>query len=232
MEAVYNKDFIYRHNNPYHKRLEEFDSFVLRDREGESLMGKWGSVFEKKGPLYVEIGPGHGHFMKVFSALNPDVNFVGIDYRFKRSFYLAKKLKKLNLNNFRLLRARAERLGFLFDKNEVDSLFCFFPDPWPKERHHKRRILQGPFFKMAWRILKPKGKIYIKTDHNDYASWIEEKIPDKMFEVELATHNLWTEYSEHFLTRIATKFERIFLKQNLPINAYVLQKKEFDPCLI
>ena len=227
MDLTYSKKFVYRHGNPYHGRLEEFGSFVLRDHEGESFAGYWQKVFGKKGLLCVEIGHGYGHFMMEYCAAHPDVNFIGIDYRFKRSFNLAKKLNRHPMKNFRFLRARAERLGILFARGEVDELFCFFPDPWPKARHNKRRILQKPFLQACHHVLKPKGKIYIKTDHDAYADWIEEEIKtSNLFEICLATRNLWTEYPDHFLTGFKTKFEKIFLAQKQTIKAYVLSSRE------
>ena len=227
MDLIYSKEFVYRHKNPYHGRLREFDSFVLRDHEGESFAGRWEEeVFGRSGPLCVEIGSGYGHFMMEYCVAHPDVNFIGIDYRFKRSFNLAKRLDRHPRKNFRFLRAKAERLKSLFAQGEVDTLFCFFSDPWPKARHHKRRILQQAFLQSCYHVLKPQGKIYIKTDHDAYADWIEEKVrASNFFDICLITRNLWSEYSDHFLTSFKTKFEKIFIEKKQTIKAYVLSSR-------
>ena len=226
MDLIYSKKFIYRHDNPYHGRLKEFDGLVLRDHEGESFAGSWRKIFDKKGMLCVEIGSGYGHFMMEYCAAHPDINFVGIDCRFKRSFNLAKKLNELPVKNFKFLRAKAERLALLFAKEEIDELFCFFPDPWPKRRHNKRRILQRTFLLACHRVLRPGGKIYIKTDHDSYADWIEKEIKKStLFDICLGTRNLWDEHPRHFLTGFKTKFEKIFLAQKQTIKAYVLSAR-------
>ncbi|MCY4523910.1 MAG: tRNA (guanosine(46)-N7)-methyltransferase TrmB [Halobacteriovoraceae bacterium] len=229
MDLTYSENFVYRHDNPYHERLKAFDDFVLRDHEGESLAGRWREVFNRNAPLCVEVGSGYGHFMMEYCAKNPHINYVGMDYRFKRSFNLARKLNRHPVKNFKLLRARAERLALLFAKGEVDELFCFFPDPWPKARHNKRRILQDAFFQACHRVLKSSGKLYIKTDHEAYADWIEEIIvKNKLFDLHLSTRNLWKEHPHIFLCSFKTKFEKIFLTQDTPIKAYILSSREIN----
>ena len=74
------------------------------------------------------------------------------------------------------MRAKGERLQFLFDSSEIDRLFYFFPDPWRKTKHHKKRLFQAPFLDQAYKVLKPGGELLIKTDHDDYADWMSEVI--------------------------------------------------------
>ena len=225
IEKTFEKNFYYSHKNSYHDKLGEFSSFVLRDHEAEIYRGKWNrEVFQRNGPLYVEIGSGYGHFMQDFCQEHPHANFVGIDYRFKRSFNLAKKLSKIPHKNFRLLRARGERIDFQFGENEVDQLFYFFPDPWPKRRHHKKRPFGKKFLEKAYRVLKPEGIIFIKTDHKDLVEWILTVLETThFFSKELVTFDLRGKYPEHFLSKFMTKFEKIFLKQNTKINGFVLK---------
>lgn len=225
MDFTYKKEFKYTHDNPYHDRLEVFSSFVLRDEQAEAHQGTWNQeVFKRDAPLHVEIGTGYGHFMMDFCEDHPEVNFIGLDYRFKRSFHLARKLDLHPHRNFRYLRARGERLEFLFGENEVDALYYFFPDPWPKTRHHKKRLFQLPFLKAANRVLKPGGKLFVKTDHDGYAEWMKaEMAPIDFFNVRLNTMNLREEHPEHFLAQYTTKFEKIFLSKGIPIKAFELE---------
>lgn len=230
-EKTYTHEFQYTHRNPYHEKLEEFSEFVLRDHEGEALPGKWNQeVFKREAPLHIEIGSGYGHFMMDFCEKNPEVNFVGLDYRFKRTFELATKLQNHPTKNFRYLRAKGERIEFNFAENEVDSIYYFFPDPWPKARHHKKRLFQNPFLRAAYRILKPGGKLYIKTDHEGYADWMEEFIAaptcQELFTQTLATRDLYQEFPDHYLAGFQTKFEKIFLKKGINIKAFVLESKK------
>ena len=204
----------------------------LRCDEGESLAGRWGEIFGRQAPLSVEIGSGFGHFMREYCAKNRNINFVGIDYKFKRSFKLAKKLAQdstTSNHHLKSLRARGERLPFLFGPGEVHELFCFFPDPWPKRRHNKRRLFQLSFLRACHQVLKKGGKLFLKTDHGPYAEWIDRVVEkaekEGLFDVELATHDLWREYPDHFLTSFKTKFEKIFLEKKTCIKAYVLSAR-------
>jgi tRNA (guanine-N7-)-methyltransferase len=220
----YRSDFKYTHDNPYHDKLAVFDSFVLRDEAAESNVGKWKDQFGNSKPLEVEIGTGYGEFMMDYCQKYPEINFIGLDHRFKRSFSVAQKLNKLEHKNFRYLRARGERIEFMFEENEVQSLFYFFPDPWPKNRHHKKRLFQKPFLNAAHKVLKPGGTLFIKTDHDGYYEWMLDHLADeKRFTIELQSRNLREEYPEHFLAQFTTKFEKIFLSQGTLIKALVLK---------
>lgn len=226
--------FQYRHRaNPYHDKLGEFSDFVLRDHEAETFAGSWNTeVFQRSAPLAVEIGTGHGEFMQEFCQKYPHHNYVGIDYRFKRSFQVARKLDKDNKDkekqdeiNFRYLRAKGERLAMLFGPAEVDQLFYFFPDPWPKTRHHKKRLFQAPFLEAAHQVLAPNGKILIKTDHDGLFQWMLDHCQQSsLFTPDLISWNLHQEWPDHFMAQHRTKFEKIFLGQGIPIKAMTLLK--------
>ncbi len=217
--------FIYKHDNPYHDRLGVFDDFVLRDNEAENFKGQWKQeIFKKDGPLFLEIGSGAGHFMMDYCQDHPDHLFVGLDYRFKRSFQLAKKLSLVSNKNFKYLRAKGERIEFIFNENELDGLFYFFPDPWPKTKHHKKRLIQKPFLESAFKTIKPNGIFYIKTDHDDYAEWMDREIQNfGKFEVLLKSKDHRNEYPDHFLSKYTTGFEKIFLQQGIKIKSFVLR---------
>lgn len=220
----YQKDFKYSHKNPYHEKLEVFDSFVLRDEAAETNVGKWNEHFGNMQPLEVEIGTGYGEFMLDYCQKNPGINFIGLDHRFKRSFALAQKLNKLEHKNFRYLRARGERLQFMFDESEVQSVFYFFPDPWPKKRHNKKRLFQKPFLDACHKILRPGGTLFVKTDHDDYFEWMLKELKDeKRFEILLESRDLRSEFPDHFLSQFTTKFEKIFLGQGTLIKSIVLK---------
>ena len=221
----YHPDFKgYARKNPYDERLKAFEGIVFRDEEAEAHQGKWGQLFGNDKPVVVEVGTGYGDFMLAYSAENPDKNFVGLDHRYKRSFHLAKKLEASLNKNFRYLRGRGERLSFIFAENEISELFYFFPDPWPKTRHHKKRLFQKPFLDDAYKTLRPGGKIWIKTDHDDYFRWMLERLQTETerFQIVFQSSNLREEHPEHFLAQHTTRFEKIFLSQGKKIKALEL----------
>ena len=226
MDYTLKSDFQYRHQNPYHEKLLNYGHLVLRDREAEQFAGAWGrKVFANDHPIAAEIGSGYGHFMLQYCEGHPEVNLVGIDYRFKRGFQLAKKIHRSGLINIRYLRARGERLHFIFAPEEVDRIFFFFPDPWPKGRHHKKRLFAPPLLDSAHKVLRPGGRFFVKTDHEGYAAWMVEHFRgDVRWEVELETFDLHAQHPDHFLSAYKTKFEKIFLDQGVPIKGFILRK--------
>ncbi|OIQ16757.1 MAG: tRNA (guanosine(46)-N7)-methyltransferase TrmB [Bacteriovorax sp. MedPE-SWde] len=228
VDKTFTEDFEYTHKNPYHDKLSEYEGFVLRDHEAEANRGKWNSeVFKRDAELALEIGSGYGHFMLEFSENNPEINYVGLDYRFKRSYALAKKLSRHPHQNFRYLRAKGERVEYMFDDSELDKIFYFFPDPWPKARHNKKRLFQKPFLERAYKVLKPGGYFFIKTDHDGYGEWMKEVIENQdLFTLEFSSTDLWNEAPEHFLASFKTKFEKIFLGQGVNIKAFVLRSNK------
>lgn len=228
-DRVYLKDFQYKHkSNPYDEKLAVFDDFVMRDNESESYQNFWNEkVFKNSLPIALEIGTGFGKFMHEYCLKNPNENFVGMDFRFKRSFQLARKLSQIENKNFKYLRAMGERLEFIFGENELTKIFYFFPDPWPKKRHFKKRLFQEPFLNAAYKTLKPQGEIIIKTDHDGYFDWMVERAEkDNRFEITLKSYDLRNEFPNHFMCGFETEFERIFINQGIKIKAMILKSKK------
>jgi tRNA (guanine-N7-)-methyltransferase len=225
LDRAFTDGFQYKHDNPYHDRLKIFEEFVMRDDEAEAHATKWNEqVFKRTAPLECEIGTGYGNFMMEHTQKHPEVNFVGLDHRFKRSYHLAQKLSTLASKNFRYLRGRGERISFIFGENELDRIFYFFPDPWPKKRHNKKRLFQKRFLDEAHKVLKPNGEFLIKTDHDGYFEWMLDVMKtETRFEIVMQSYDLRTEYPEHFLASFVTKFEKIFLEKNIKIKALVLK---------
>ncbi len=229
-QKTWEKDFTYLYSNPYADRLkQDFSDFVLSDSEGEAYHGHWRQqVFKRPQDtkLVLEIGSGHGHFLEHMANSNLESLIIGLDYRFKRSFFLAKKLQKNQeiLDRMRFLRARAERLAFLFGKHEIDEIYLLFPDPWPKARHQKKRLFSQMFLDACARVLKPNGKVFVKTDHLGYFEHMQTVLgQNTSFQQCFVTKDLYSDKNEHFLQTFQTKFENIFLTQKLPIYGFELQ---------
>jgi tRNA (guanine-N7-)-methyltransferase len=130
-------------------------------------------------PLVVEIGFGRGEFLMELAAREPETAFVGIEYSFKRVLKVARRLARGPLRNVRLVDVRAEEV--VRDALTDDSVSCFwvnYPDPWPKKRHFKRRLLQPSFTALLARRLVAGGALHVATDHPGYAEWIDEVLGD------------------------------------------------------
>jgi tRNA (guanine-N7-)-methyltransferase len=220
--------------NPYHDKLKQFENFVFLDHQAEEFKGQWNQhIFKNANPLIVEIGVGYGDFMTHYCSQFPQHNFVGMDIRFKRSFSVAKKLEESELSNIRFLRAQGQRLPWLFAHKEIDQIFCFFPDPWPRKKQHKRRLFQKELLQSLGSTLKENGNLLFKTDHQEMFEWVLNEVSQcsnlkilwKSFDLYQDYNHISDEKIKELLSTMVTfqtKFEKIFLQQSTTIKALIL----------
>ena len=130
----------------------------------------WQEVFGNSNPLSLEVGFGNGKFLIEIAALNPQINFFGIDFYHKGIRKLVTRINKLQIQNIRILYGDArERIPQIFETDQLDSIFINFPDPWPKKRHIKRRLIKPKFISMLTSKVTPDGHIHLATDSESYA---------------------------------------------------------------
>jgi len=128
-------------------------------------------------PMVVEIGFGRGEFLRNLAALRPEVAHVGVEVSFKRVLKMARRLARSGIRNVRLVEGTGEELvGELLPESSVETFWINFSDPWPKKRHHRRRLIQPPFVRDLALRLQPGGCVEIATDHEGYAGWIDEAL--------------------------------------------------------
>jgi tRNA (guanine-N7-)-methyltransferase len=120
-------------------------------------------------PLHVDIGCGKGRFLLARAGKFPEINFLGIDRMLTRIRKIDKKAQRLERDNIRLMRVDGYYVTtFLFPPETVDTYYVFFPDPWPKEKHHHNRLFNEPFMDAIHRTLKSGGHIHAASDHLPY----------------------------------------------------------------
>jgi tRNA (guanine-N7-)-methyltransferase len=156
------------------KELKDYSNVALNL---ESLQGKidFAQVFGRCAPVHIEIGSGKGAFLVTQAQAQPEVNFLGIEWASKYYRYTVDRIGRRGLTNIRMLRADAPI--FLRDFVPPESVDCFhiyFPDPWPKKRHHKRRLMQNPNLEVILDRLKPGGEIRLATDHEEYFQQMQD----------------------------------------------------------
>lgn len=167
--------------------------------------GKWHDVFKNDNPIYIEIGMGKGDFILNNATLYPNINFIGIE-KFDSIMALAIKKIPESIPNLRLIRMDALNISDVFDK-EIDKIYLNFSDPWPKERHAKRRLTSSVFLEKYDCIFKNVKEIEMKTDNRglfEYSLISFNENNYKITEISLDLHhskkenNIMTEYEHKF----------------------------------
>ena len=181
----------------------------------------WEEIFERAAPLVVEIGFGNGLFLMEQAERNPDTNVVGVELSWGRVQRLATCLDRAGLTHVRLIHGAAEVvLQSLVASQSVRECFINFPDPWPKKRHHPRRLLQTGFVEILQERLCIGGQVTIATDHPDYAAWIAA-----ILESQAALQPRFSTTAVHELPgRLPTKYEQKARGADLPVFYFVWHK--------
>ncbi|OXU15421.1 tRNA (guanosine(46)-N7)-methyltransferase TrmB [Sedimentisphaera salicampi] len=145
------------------------ENFIIKPEDYEGFIDFSGDVFASSGPLHIEIGSGKGTFLVHQASAEPEVNFIGIEWARKYYRYAADRMRRWGLTNVRMLQTDAAVFirGHIADQS-VDCYHIYFPDPWPKAKHNKRRFISEKNLPELIRTLKPGGIINAATDHDDY----------------------------------------------------------------
>lgn len=180
--------------------------------------GKWRDLFGNNNPIYIEIGMGKGKFIIDNAIKNPNINYIGIE-KFSSVLVRAIERKEANendLSNLVFLRFDAEYIEEVFEKEEVDRIYLNFSDPWPKDRHAKRRLTSKEYFKRYDNILSKEGKVIFKTDNKDLFNFSLEQIEIAGWTLINKTNDLHN--SEYVKENIMTEYEERFVKEGIAIN--------------
>jgi tRNA (guanine-N7-)-methyltransferase len=182
----------------------------------------WPTLFGNDHPVEMEIGMGKGTFLTEAAKAHPEANFFGIEWARWYWRYASDRLRRHNCLNARTVRAEA---GFFIREFVRDAslavLHIYFPDPWPKKRHHKRRLIQPPFLKEVERILVPGGRLQIVTDHQDYFEQIEAVV--KGSNLTIVEYNRPGQAAEGEF--VGTNFERKYKREGRPFYALAAVKQ-------
>jgi tRNA (guanine-N7-)-methyltransferase len=182
---------------------------------------RWGELFGNDHPVELEIGMGKGTFLTEQARARPDVNFFGIEWARWYWRYASDRLRRNQCTNARTVRAEAGYfLSEFVPEASLSVLHIYFPDPWPKTRHHKRRLLQGPFMRQAERTLGPSGRVQIVTDHQEYFEQIESVV--KASKLMVIDYNRPGSAGDGEF--VGTNFERKYRREGRPFYAIAASK--------
>jgi tRNA (guanine-N7-)-methyltransferase len=187
----------------------------------------WQAVFapdvDAPVPLVVELGFGRGEFLRALAAAAPGVAHVGVDRSHRRVLKLARRIAKTDERNIRLVDATAEELveGAL-DEASVAAFWINFPDPWPKKRHHRRRLVQPRFALLLASRLVPGGELHAATDHAGYAEQIDAVLSAEP----LLENALPAPFVPEVPGRLCTAYEAMWRAEGRPLHFFTYRRRD------
>ena len=166
-------------NIPGAKETIEESRFVVH--EPQEKKGKWQEIFHNENPVHIEVGMGKGRFLMDLAALHPQINYVGIEMYDSVLLRAIQKMEEKEQEgtiprNLRFLRMDARELPLVFASGEVGKIYLNFSDPWPKERHAKRRLTSRQFLERYDQILAKDGTVEFKTDNRGLFEFSLEEV--------------------------------------------------------
>jgi len=210
--------------NPYLKLHREYGLPVLRADEAAGNIGAWSAHFNRDAPLHVEIGSGNGFFLAGRATQSPEFNWLGLEIRFKRVVLTARKLEKADVQaHARIARYDAKQLSDLFAPEEIQCVYVNHPDPWPKERQAKNRLLSKHFFSDLANLVAPGGEFRLKTDHRiNVEATLENAAPDQWEQI--GKSDDVNAIGAPWPLDIVTNYQRKFLERGEPVYALWLRR--------
>jgi tRNA (guanine-N7-)-methyltransferase len=193
------------------------DNYVIQ--EPEQYKGKWNTFFGNDNPIHIEIGMGKGKFVQTLASMNPNINYIGIE---KFSSVLVRALEKrpeLESSNLVFIRMDAENMNDVFGEGEVSQIYLNFSDPWPKERHAKRRLTSVQFLNRYDKLLIKEGLVTFKTDNKELFEFSLEQIDEAGWKLKNKTNDL--HHSEFLPGNVMTEYEEKFVSEGKEINRLV-----------
>lgn len=190
--------------------------------EEETRADSWHQIFHNTHPIHIEIGMGKGKFIMALAKAHPEINYIGIE---KYSSVLIRALDKMKqeetpLPNLYFIRMDAENITKVFAKGEVERIYLNFSDPWPKDRHAKRRLTSKEFFARYQEILKVDGLVEFKTDNRALFDFSVESVKEAGWKLQALTYDLHKE-KELNKDNIMTEYEERFSALGNPIHKLI-----------
>lgn len=214
-------------NIPGSRDIIAESSWVVQDPS--SHRSAWNQVFQNDHPLHIEVGMGKGRFLMDLAQAYPERNYIGIEMY---SSVLLRAVQKADAladslpvppGNFRFLRLDARELASVFAPGEVGRIYLNFSDPWPKDRHAKRRLPSKEFLARYDQILAPEGRIEFKTDNRDLFKFSLEQAEEAGWTVEQLT---WDLHHDPAMMEgnVMTEYEERFSAKGNPIHKVILRR--------
>ena len=197
--------------------------YVVQEAVLEQCPGTWKEIFGNNNPIHIEIGMGKGKFIHAMAKAHPDINYVGIEKYSSVLLRAIQKMEEEELPNLKFIRMDAEDIVKVFGREEVDKIYLNFSDPWPKDRHAKRRLPSRQFLDRYDIILKKDSRLEFKTDNRDLFDFAVEELEPAGWKAEAITYDLHND-AELMQGNIMTEYEEKFSGMGNPICKYIIYR--------
>jgi tRNA (guanine-N7-)-methyltransferase len=210
--------------NPYVRLHRAFGPEIIPGDEAPSYRGRWSEAFGRTAPLHLEIGTGNGSFFAAMAQAHPDCDFVGVEIRFKRVVQGAKRIVAGGLTNARMVRYDAFFLADLFAPGSLAAIYLNHPDPWPKGKHEKNRLISNGFLAWAASALVPGATLRLKTDAPHNIERLEAGIAGLPFRVLGSSRDVLRDGAP-WPDDIVTGYQAMFDGEGTPVLAMWIEKQ-------
>jgi len=181
----------------------------------ETFKGNWKQIFLNDHPIHIEIGMGKGKFIIDLAQRNPDINYLGIERYSSVLIRGIQKRKEIELPNLYFIHMDANKLTEIFGPGEISRIYLNFSDPWPKDRHEKRRLTSENFLACYKQILREKGQIEFKTDNRALFDFSLKSVDREGWKIETKTYDL--HHSHMAVGNVMTEYESKFVEEGKAI---------------
>lgn len=195
------------------KDLKDYRKVSLKEQDIDGKLD-FEQIFGRTGPVHIEIGSGKGTYLVSQAPAQPDINFLGIEWANKYYRYAVDRIGRWGYNNVRIIRTDAA--AFLAEHvpdNSIDCFHIYFPDPWPKKKHNKRRFFNEDNMIQMLRCLKDEGIINVATDHADYYQQIQQVVTQAVSESKVEVIDFIRPAGAADGETVGTNYERKYIKE-------------------
>ncbi|MBE6062769.1 MAG: tRNA (guanosine(46)-N7)-methyltransferase TrmB [Clostridium butyricum] len=207
--------------------LESCDFFIVNPKE---YKGKWKELFGNDKPIYLELGCGKGTFMAVHGSQNPDINYIAIDIKDEVLVLAKRNIEKAFeeagrpvVDNVKLMAQEILIINEILGEDDcIDRIYINFCNPWPKDRHKKRRLTHNRQLDQYRAFLKDKGEIYFKTDDDELFEESLEYFKESKFTIKYITYDL---HNSDFEGNVETEHEKMFTEQGIKTKFLIAVKE-------
>jgi len=197
---------------------DEFFQYKFYSIEApEEWKGNWHSLFGNKNPIHIELGTGRGRFITTLAEQNSNMNFIAMEIRVEVLIQAVRRAEELGLTNIRFILGNVSMILDYFAQDEIQRIYLNFVDPWPKNRHAKRRLTDHNFLNMYQQILKSDGEIHLKTDNEILFEFSLNELSQHLtYQLKNISLNLYRD-EENLDKHIQTEYEIKFIEEGKPI---------------